>query len=242
MSKEYKRFKEVIAFNEGKEVVVFSVQLGEATGGSYSLIGVMNVTPRGIAIHDINNKFVDVVSSISDGVNALGFKQHILIESTQEKFQDWNIDKEDDYFLQEKIDSFQSIVDDFNEKTIIKDNEKISDVEKFLKENLYSDFMILFKDAIFSGIYKSDFELNINDYNSKFNGYIFEQKYLNFSVCQLGQYVFVLKDNKPYLVCSIYELHGVVIDESLYILLVLGHEDVLIFDFETEKYSKIGTR
>ena len=113
-----KRFSANVVFKDSNEYVFYKTSLGEKSGGSYSLIGTAiesSTEPQslGMACLDINQRVLDIVPSLHHVALLLGVPDFVFIDCDMESFQAWQVQKDDNYYLN-LVSSFDDIIRDFN--------------------------------------------------------------------------------------------------------------------------------
>lgn len=94
---------------------LFKVRVGVGLRYSFRLVGSIRIGEHGMAIFGMNDKFVDVVprQQFVMAAKKLSVDEFHMVYKNEEVFQDWVIQKEDDYW--NNCGSATSIIHDFNE-------------------------------------------------------------------------------------------------------------------------------
>ena len=117
----------VVAFHNKNNISITKITIGNTFRPKFIPIGYLIKKTCGFGVYNKSNHFVDAVKEIKDGVNSLKCNSFTEVNDSSSEFSNWIFNQTPQYYLQDRIQSFNDISKDFNKF-------KVNDYLKLIKK------------------------------------------------------------------------------------------------------------
>ncbi len=114
MFKDKKIFNEVCSFTNNNMITFRKILFGEFINYSQSMIGYVEKKENLFEVYNWKGIVIGVASHIEEVYSLLNINNVYPFDCEYELFQKWQMDKMDNYILQERIKTFSDIYQDYH--------------------------------------------------------------------------------------------------------------------------------